>query len=137
MKKIAITFLILVFCGAAYADEKVETFAVVWDWTTADREQINNKLGAQTNQLLELWKKGIVENVYLNTESEFADGETLPNVVFFINAENEKEAKNNLDGVIFVKNGIAKYNLYPVGKLWLPRHGDFQKLQQDDQSNTD
>lgn len=137
MKKIVLTFLIIVLSSAAYAEENIETFAVVWDWTTADREQIGSKLGPQTNQLLDLWKKGVVENVYLNINSEFTDGETFPNVVFFINAENKEQAKNTLDGLIFVKNGISTYNIYPVGKLWLPKHEDFQKLHKDNQQRKD
>jgi len=110
------------FCGAANAQQAPQTFAVVWEWSTEDRDMVNSNLAAQTTQLIDLWRSGIVENVYFNTETKFADDRPMPEVVFFIKAENEEEAKKLLDEMIFVKKNIAKYELHPVGVLWLTKH---------------
>ncbi len=133
MKKLVVTLFVLMFCGVANAEQTKNTYAVVWDWSTGDRELVNKNLAQQATQLIELWKKGVVENVYLNTESKFTDDEPMPNVVFFIHADNEKNARKILDKTVFIKKGIAKYNLYPVGILWLIRYEDFQKLNIEDQ----
>lgn len=133
MKKVLLACLILIFCVSANAQENQETFAVVWQWTTGDRDKVNTNLATQATQLLDLWREGIVENVYLNTEAKFTDDEPMPNVVFFIKAKNKKDAKKTLNKMVFVKESIAQYELYPVGSLWLIKHEDFQKLHMDDQ----
>ena len=132
MKKILITCLIVMFCGAANAQENQETFAVVWDWSTGDREAVNSNLASQATQLLDLWRKGIVENVYLNTDAKLTDDEPMPNVIFFIKAKDEQAAKGILNETVFVENSIAQYKLYPVGKLWLINYEDFQKIHKGD-----
>ncbi|MEM7008462.1 MAG: hypothetical protein AAF462_04935 [Thermodesulfobacteriota bacterium] len=133
MKKVLLACLILIFCVSANAQENQETFAVVWQWTTGDRDKVNTNLATQATHLLDLWREGIVENVYLNTEAKFTDDEPMPNVVFFIKAKNKKDAKKTLNKMVFVKESIAQYELYPVGSLWLIKHEDFQKLHMDDQ----
>lgn len=137
MKKLIITCLIVMFCGAANAQENQETFAVVWEWSTGDRQLVNDNLASQATQLMDLWREGVVENVYFNADSKFTDDKPLPNVVFFIKAKNENEAKQTLNQMVFVKKSIAQYTLYPVGTLWLIKHEDFQKLHMDDQPKED
>lgn len=81
---------------------------------------------------MDLWRDGVVENVYFNADAKFTDDKPLPNVVFFITTEDEKKAKDILNQMVFVKKSIAQYELYPVGSLWLIKHEDFQKLNMDD-----
>ena len=137
MKKLIVACLIVMFCGAANAQENQETFAVVWEWSTDNRDTINNNLASQATELMDLWRQGVVENVYLNTEAKFADDKPMPTVVFFIKAENENGAKETLNEMVFVKKDIAKYKLYPVGILWLIKHEDFEKLHMDAQPKED
>lgn len=137
MKKVIIICLVVMLCGVAHAQDNQETFAVVWEWSTGDREAVSSNMATQTTQLMDLWKQGVVENVYFNAEGTFADDTPFPTVVFFIKAENEDKAKKILNEMVFVKNGIKQYKLYPVGKLWLINYEDYQKINKEDQPKDD
>lgn len=102
-------------------------YAVVWDWETTDRDHILKFLSQQAHELNDLWKKDIVENVYIDSESEFPTGESFSSISFVIKAKSEADAKVYLDNMIFVKNKIASFNLYRVGIKYLGRNKDFSE----------
>ena len=97
------------------------TYAVVWSIDTNDAELFNNTIAAHSTEVLELWKNGTIENVYIDskkTHDVVSKGDTA-RVMFFIKAKTDEEAKKILNGMPLVKNKVAKYTLYPVGTLWL------------------
>ena len=107
--------------NAANAEEKDlrNTFAVVWNFVSADKDLINNNLADQAAETLALWKQGTIENVYMNTEAQTADLGKMTNVTYFIKAKDREAATLILDQQTFVKKQIAEYQLFPVGFLWL------------------
>lgn len=96
-------------------------FAVIWKWTTNDEQLVSDKMTKISEELTNLWKEGIVENVYYNTDSKEEKLAIFPNISFFIKAESLEAAKLVLNGLTVVKNGIALYSIHPVGNLWLDR----------------
>lgn len=138
MKKIAILALSIIFlsCSSTTDEEKsnqkattaksevtkatfINNYAVVWHWKTKDIDLINSKVGAQSQQITDLWKKGIIENAYFETEPKADNFENYPGISFFIKASSEDEATAILDNMIFVKEGISDYKLHAVGTKWL------------------
>lgn len=123
MKHLLITLFLSLIAGAStvQAEEKPfdNNFAVVWSFATTDRTLIKDNLAAQAEDTLGLWKAGTIENVYMNTEEEFSDQQKIANVMFFIKADTAVAASKILDEMTFVKKGISKYQLFPVGLLWL------------------
>lgn len=120
-------FLFLAFVtSAVHAEDKpfANSFAVVWSFATTDRELIKENLATQADETLSLWEAGTIENVYMNTEAEFSDQEKIVNIMFFIKADTGMEASKILDEMTFVKKKISKYQLFPVGLLWLKVNGD-------------
>lgn len=103
------------------AKYNIETFAVVWTTITLQKDKMVKHLPAQTKQLKDLWDKGVVENVYFNTDEKFHDGETWPNIMFFVKAKDKEAATEILNEMDFVKYKLANYKLHPVGVLWLKR----------------
>jgi hypothetical protein len=97
-------------------------YAVVWKWETTNQDHILKYLSQQSQELNDLWKKDIVENVYINSDARFSTGEIFPSISFVIKAKNETDAKVYLDNMIFVKNKISSYNLYRVGIKYLGRN---------------
>lgn len=109
----------------------VETFAVVWETVSMQKEKIIKHLPAQQQQLQKLWDEGTAENVYLKTDEKFGENDTFPNIMFFLKAKNREAAEELLNEMEFVKNKLAIYNLYPVGVLWLTRNDKtLEKIQQ-------
>lgn len=124
MKHLLITLFLFLSIGVAsvQADEKKSfdhNFAVVWSFITTDRELMKENLAAQAEETLNLWKAGVIENVYMDTDTKFSDNKKIANVMFFIKADTEEEASKILDEMTFVKKKISKYQLFPVGILWL------------------
>ncbi|MEZ8084003.1 hypothetical protein [Enterovibrio norvegicus] len=117
----SLVFILLAAALPAKAEENNigDTFAVVWEYTTDDLELIRHNLSAQSAELLALWEKGIVENAYLAEEKDFEKGTDVLNIVFFIKAKSKLDAEKILNEFTFVKKGIAKYEMHPVGLLWL------------------
>lgn len=115
--------LLCFFSIPLYAEDSDmrNTYAVIWTIDTDDVELYNNTVVTQAQETLELWKKGVIENVYLDNKSPFGDEHKgdAGRVVFFIKAETVDEAKIVLDQMPLVENSVAKYTLYPVGVLWL------------------
>ena len=119
--------LTTVFSMNIHAEEQdlQNNFAVVWTYTTSDSDMIKDNLADQANALLDLWKQGVVENVYMNREiNEDVDPKTKRTVTFFIKAETPEEAGKVLDEMPFVQKKIAQYQLFPVGFLWLKTYED-------------
>ncbi|RLD25331.1 MAG: hypothetical protein DRI54_05090 [Bacteroidetes bacterium] len=98
-----------------------QNYAVVWKWKTDDKELVDANLVDQANQLTELWKDGVIENAYFETQPTSNSFDNYPGISFFIKATTEENAKMILDEMIFVQKGISEYLLYPVGTRWLGR----------------
>ena len=131
MKKIIIypTLIFLALNILACQSEKTpegykerKNYAVVWQWKITDQEHVLKNLTEQAQELNELWKKDIVENIYIDSEAEISPGEQFPDISFIIKAEDERAAKVYLDNMLFVRNKISTYSLYPVGKKFLGRN---------------
>lgn len=97
------------------------TYAVSWVIDTNDSERFNNTINKQGEKLLDLWKAGVVENVYLDTKKshQVVHKGDIARVMFFLKAKTEQEAINILDEMPLVKNKVAKYTINSVGILWL------------------
>lgn len=96
-------------------------FAVVWNWTTKNEQLVTDNSITISNELTSLWKKGIVENTYYNSESKADKLSYFPNISFSLKAKSLENAKEILNDLTVVKKGIATYKLYPIGVLWLDR----------------
>ncbi len=94
-------------------------FAVVWNWATRDKKLVNENAAMFTKELLNLWEKNIIENVYFDSEAEVKDDMQFPAISFFMKAQSLDNAKSILDGLTIVRQEIAQYKIYPVGILWL------------------
>lgn len=99
-------------------------FAVVWKWTTTDSQLVSDNMIKISEELNDLWKKDVVENVYYNSDSKVEKLDIFPNISFFLKAISEQEAKSILDNLSIVKKSIASYTLHPVGHLWLKRKSE-------------
>jgi len=127
MRKILFTYsfvlLSLFSISSVYAEDFDirNTYAVVWTIDTDDDELYKHTLAAQSTKMLELWTSGILENVYLDNKKtdEVVHKGYVGKVMFFIKAKTKEEAKKILDEMPLVKKKVAKYDLYPVGILWL------------------
>lgn len=101
------------------ADEnKTFSFASVWSHS-GDKELIEKYVKTQFEQTLGLWNEGVIENAYFATENAYEKMNTIPGMVYFVNADNEEEARKILEDMIFAKERIATYQLFPVGTFWL------------------
>ncbi|RLD21493.1 MAG: hypothetical protein DRI69_03905 [Bacteroidetes bacterium] len=99
-------------------------YAVIWTWTTENVQLVYDNSVEVANELTELWKKGVVENAYYDSESKEERLEYFPNIAFFILAPSAENAGIILDELTIVRKGIATYSLHPVGQLWLGRNED-------------
>ncbi len=96
-------------------------YAVVWKWTTTDEQLVSDNLVKISEELSNLWKDDVVENVYYNSDAKVDKLSYFPNISFFIKAQDEQKARVTLNKLTIVKKGIATFTLYPVGNLWLDR----------------
>ena len=110
----------------------IKSFAVVWDWTEGNSiEDVIPIIQKQVAEVNDLWKKGIIENAYIDTKSQLNDTETFSNAFFIINGKSEKEVRTILNKTPAFTSGITKYKLYPVGVKWLKRNSKaMQKAQE-------
>lgn len=98
------------------------SFAAVW--TTRNVAEIpDESIQAQSNIILELWKQGIIENVYFDIEGTQAIN-TTTDFVFFVNANSREEAEEICNSLPFLKQNIATYELYQAGVFWLGKYED-------------
>ncbi len=97
-------------------------YAVVWNWTTTDEKLVSGNTAQISNELTDLWKKGVIENVYYDSAAKADKLGHFPNISFFLRAQSEQEAETILDDLSIVKKGISKYKVHPVGTKWLGRN---------------
>lgn len=96
-------------------------YAVVWNWTTTDVKLVTDNANQINEDLSNLWKKDVVENVYYDSDAQVDKLGHHPNVSFFIKAHSEQEARTVLNSLTLITKGLANYTLFPVGNLWLDR----------------
>ena len=101
-------------------------YAVVWNWKTDDKQLMDSYLLSISDEMDKLWKTDIIDNIYFNSDARKESG-YFPNISFFIVAKSIDDAKNTLNNLILVKKGLANYNIYPVGGLWLGRETEVIK----------
>ncbi|GAB4041561.1 hypothetical protein [Spirosoma jeollabukense] len=96
--------------------EKPSNFFVLTSWATTDRNKAMAYVPNQQKQLMGLWRKGIVENIYYNQKGKFADGQPLVLIGFFLKGLTEAQAHQALDTTDVVKTNLANYSLQLVGQ---------------------
>lgn len=99
-------------------------FAVVWQWAITDAKMIQEYLPAINEEMLELWRNGDIENVYYNAKSNYSNVENFPSISYFIKAESYNSAREKLSSLLAVRNGIANFKIFPVGRKWYSRNSD-------------
>ena len=114
----------------------VKSFAVLWNWTEGNTiEGILPSIQQQAQVVVDLWEKGIIENAYMENESELNKNEKFANAFFIIKGKNEQEVRGILDKTPAYLAGITNYNLYPIGIKWLKRNKNaIQKAQESKKS---
>jgi len=112
----------------AAAPVETKTYFVVTSWLTKNRELAMEHTPNQQKQLIQLWNKGIVENIYYNQRGKFSDGGPLPLIAFFINAADEITARATLDTTDIVLHNLASYTLRQVGRNIFRRNENAVKL---------
>lgn len=120
---IMMTFVFMMSSAQAADTTSRGTFAVIWTIDTENVELFNSTIGLHSTKVLELWRDGVVENVYFDTDKKHDDlhkGDPA-RVMFFIKATSDAEAKKILNELPLVKKNVATYNLLPVGSLWLTK----------------
>lgn len=108
----------------------IEKFGVKWYWVSDDPLNFESKNSIFKKELNELWESGVIENVYFGVEQEVEGRLAYPTIAFFINASSDQEARKILNNLTIVHEGIASYNLVPVGLLWMDRKNDAVKALQ-------
>ena len=122
--------MMLLASQALWADEQVvNKYAAVSDSISQESPMFKQHIQEQAAVLLSLWKKGVIENVYLNREANKPENKRNANIVFFIKAKDKDEANEILKQLPFVKHNVINYELYPVGVLWLKQIEDHPELQ--------
>lgn len=107
----------------SYDESKIgrQNFAIIWNWTTTDVQLVSDNSVAISEELTKLWKEDIVENAYYNGDSKVDKLAHFPNISFFIKAKSFSDVESILNKLTVVKKGIASYQIFPVGHLWLDR----------------
>lgn len=122
------SFVLLGFASLnpALADDSESrmTYAVAWTVDTDDAELFNSAVAMQATKVLELWKEGLIENVYIDGEKDHGSVQKgdAARVLFFVKADSEDAAKAVLDELPLVQEKAATYTLTPVGALWLKQY---------------
>ena len=125
-----VAVMLLLASQALWADEQVvNKYAAVSDSISQESPMFKQHIQEQAAVLLSLWKKGVIENVYLNREANKPENKRNANIVFFIKAKDKDEANEILKQLPFVKHDVINYELYPVGVLWLKQIEDHPELQ--------
>ena len=121
--------MMLLASQALWADEQiVNKYAVVSDSISQESPMFKQHIQEQAAVLMSLWKKGVVENIYLNREANKPQNKRNANIVFFIKAKNKDEANEILKQLPFVQHDVLNFALYPVGVLWLKEFEDYPEL---------
>lgn len=92
-------------------------YVVIWS-STEGIEFDEDVILEQNNYVLELYEKGIIENVYFDIDGIEKKNEAS-DFVFFINADSKEKAEDICNTLPFNKKGYATYELHSVGQFWL------------------
>mgnify|MGYP003572604832 FL=1 len=126
-----VAVMMLLASQALWADDKVTNkYAVVSDSISQESPLFKQHIQEQAAALVNLWQKGVVENIYLNRETDKPENNRNANIVFFIKAKNKDEANEILKQLPFVQHDVINFELYPVGVLWLKQIKDHPELTQ-------
>ena len=121
--------MMLLASQALWADDQLANrYAVVSDSISQESPMFKQHIQEQAAVMVNLWQKGIVENIYLNREVNKPENKQKANIVFFIKAKNKDEANEILKQLPFVQHDVINYELYPVGLLWLKQIEDHPEL---------
>ena len=124
-----VAVMMLLASQVLWADEQiVNKYAVVSDSISQESPMFKQHIQEQAAVLMSLWKKGVVENIYLNREANKPQNKRNANIVFFIKAKNKDEANEILKQLPFVQHDVLNFALYPVGVLWLKEIEDYPEL---------
>ena len=104
-----------------------QNYAVVWKWTTDDKQLVTDSAPLISQELTNLWKNGVVENAYYDGNAKVDKFEYFPNITFFLKAKSYESAEVILNKLTIVKKGIAVYTMYPVGINYLGRNNKVLK----------
>ena len=119
--------MLLLASQALWANEQMANkYAFVSDTVSIESPMFKKHIQEQASALMNLWKKGAIENVYLNRELNEPKPESKrdASIVFFIKAKNKDEANEVAKQLPFVRHKVLTYELYPVGILWLKQIKD-------------
>ena len=124
-----VAVMMLLASQALWADEPVlNKYAVVWGSISQESPMFKKHIQEQAAVLMNLWQKGVVENIYLNREVNKPENKRNASIVFFIKAKNKDEANEVLKQLPFRQHDVLNYTLYPVGVLWLKEIEDYPEL---------
>ena len=124
-----VAVMMLLASQALWADEQIANkYAAVSDSISQESPLFKQHIQEQAAVLMSLWKKGVVENIYLNREVNKPENKRNANIVFFIKAKNKDEANEILKQLPFVQHDVLNFTLYPVGVLWLKQIEDHPEL---------
>lgn len=124
-----VAVMMLLASQALWAGEQVvNKYAAVSDSISQESPKFKQHIQDQAAAMMSLWKKGVVENIYLNREVNKPENKRNANIVFFIKAKNKDEANEVLKQLPFVQHDVLNFTLYPVGVLWLKEIGDYPEL---------
>ncbi len=91
------------------------SFVTVWE--TKSRNLDSETLKEQSNKILELWSKGLIENIYFDTEGT-QDTNEVKDFVFFTKANSIEDVNILCNSLPFSKNNSAIYKVFEVGVFW-------------------
>lgn len=127
-----IAVMVLLTSQALWANEgtlsALNKYAVISGSISQDNPLFKQHIQEQAAALVNLWHKGVVENIYLNREVNKPENKRNANIVFFIKAKNKDEANEVIKQLPFVQHDVLNFKLYPVGVLWLKEIGDYPEL---------
>lgn len=106
--------------GRKSITDSLTSFATIWQNNT-NRDTVDKYADRQATELLDLWKKGVVENAYYAVEDAKEQDGAIPGFMFFVNAATEEDARAICDGFLYAKKGFATYTMHPVGAFWQGR----------------
>ena len=84
----------------------------------ASKDEVKQNAKEQSDAVINLWNKGLVENVYFDIMGIEQKNE-ITDFVLYVNADSEKEARSILNNLPFSKKNIAQYQLFSVGVFWM------------------
>lgn len=96
------------------ADTK-KCYVAIWKTSKKPTDALTK---SQSDQVLALWNKREIENVYFDIEGT-QESNTKTDFVFYVNANSKKEAEAVCNSLPFSKEKIATYKLHEVGVFWM------------------